>query len=677
MPRIRLLASSLALALCSVTAAQAQQFTSFSNVFSFGDSLSDAGNIAALEGLPGGNSFTTNPDPVSVQLIASAFGHNLTNISPFIPGSSGGTDYAYGGACVQANSESFTCALSPGSFSITDQVIGTDPGNLGYLASHGGKADPNALYTMWGGANDLFTYAGLLGAGAITPTQAGQGVGLSAATEGGLIGALQHAGARNILVFNLPNIAVTPDANAQATAAANAAAGAVLAEGGTPDQAAAAAKAAATQVLTGLTQLSLIYNNELNATMAGRTGIIPVNVFGLVNEVLASPSAYGFSNTTGMACSTGPGVGGNPSSVACGPASAAGQLPYTYAPGTNLSYFFADGVHPTGAGHALLAEYVLAEIAAPAYASMLPEAPLQTFETQNRTTHDQMQADLARSRPEGTLRSFAAFDYSRDRFDQTATSPQTSVRNETLVFGSDYYVSNYISFGLTTTLSHQDASFAGGGGFQNNEPMIAAWGLWHTQDYWFSALGSVGQLNFNGINRVIQLGAQTRTETASTGGSHVGFELGGGYLFHWADINSGPFATFSHQRVRVSSYNENGSDSTTMFFGRQNRDSTIWRVGWELTGDSKMMGGDWHPYARVAYDHETDDKARSVDAGILGMNGTFTMPGFQPDGTFWTGELGVAADFGSNLSAFAGYDGKFGNANERVDSFNLGIKWKW
>jgi len=29
-----------------------------------------------------------------------------------------------------------------------------------YLASYGGKADANALYTAWGGANDLFAAAG-------------------------------------------------------------------------------------------------------------------------------------------------------------------------------------------------------------------------------------------------------------------------------------------------------------------------------------------------------------------------------------------------------------------------------------------------------------------------------------------------------------------------------------
>lgn len=665
MPRIRLLASALAMAICSITAAQAQEF---SNVIGFGDSLSDAGNVAALNGLPSGFSFTTNPDPVTMQIIAAAFGFDLTNTSPLIPGTSDGTDYAYGGACVQPNSVTFTCGLSPGAFSLTTQVTG-------YLA--GGAADPNALYMIWGGANDLFTYAALAGGGAITGNQALAGVATSAGTEVGLINALQTAGARNVVVFNLPNIAVTPSATAQATAAGQAAAAAVLAGGGTPAQAAAAAQQAAASVIQSLTGLSLMYNTTLNQGMAGRTGIIPVDVFGLVNEVLANPAAYGFTNTTGMACSTGPGVGGSPSSIACGPSSMAGQLPYTYAPGTDLSYFFADGVHPTGAGHAVLAQYVLAEIAAPSYVSMLAETPLHVFETQNRVIHDQMQADMG-DRADGSLRTFASFDYSRQRFDATVTSPQMSNRNDTLVMGADYYVNNAVSFGLSTTFAHQNADFGNGGGFQNNEPMGAAWLMWHAPDWYVSVLASVGQLNFSGINRVIPLGTATRIESGRAGGSHVGAELAGGYWFHFGDgMKTGPFASISHQRVRVGSYWENGNDSTAMVFGRQNRDSTLSSFGWELTGDAKAMGGTFHPFARVAYVHESDNDPRYVSAGLVNLNGTFSMPGYQPDSSYWTGQLGVAAELGGNFSGFAAYSGHFGDSSQRIDSFNLGLKWSW
>ena len=138
MPRTKLLVSALALALAGSSVAQAQ---SFSDVVVFGDSLSDAGNVGFVDGNPAtlpGSSFTTNPDSVYAEIVAQAFGYSGTYSL------AGGSNYAFGGACARANSGSFTCGLSPGSFSLTTQLGG-------YLAGHGGAADPNALYMMWGG----------------------------------------------------------------------------------------------------------------------------------------------------------------------------------------------------------------------------------------------------------------------------------------------------------------------------------------------------------------------------------------------------------------------------------------------------------------------------------------------------------------------------------------------
>jgi len=308
---------------------------------------------------------------------------------------------------------------------------------------------------------------------------------------------------------------------------------------------------------------------------------------------------------------------------------------------------------------------------------MLAETPLQVYETANRTIHDQMQADMGDGRADGTLRSFAAFDYSRQRFDAEATSPQMTTKNDSLVIGGDYYVNSAFSFGLATTFAHQKSDFGNGGGFQNNEPLGAAWLMWHSPDWYVSLLGAIGQPNFTGVDRVVQLGPATRIETGSTGGSHVAAEIAGGYWFHFDEMKTGPYVSFSHQRVRVSSFAENGDDSSTMVFGRQSRDSTLSTLGWELTGDSKAFGGNFHPFARVAYVHESDNDPRFVSAGLVGLNGTFSMPGFQPDSSYWTGQLGVSASLGGNFSGFAAYSGHFGDSNQRVDSFNIGAKWSW
>ncbi len=651
MPRIRLLASAVAMAICSISTAVASTasvpvFTSFT---AFGDSLSDSGNVAAFENahfgthFPPGTSFTTNPDPVTAQIIAGAFGFSAD------PSLAGGTDFAWGGACVGTG----PCESDPNPTPNLGIQIGQ------YLTATGGKADATGLYSYWGGANDIFgnfrDAQSPFNPGGLTAAQIQANIAGDAHLAVGQIAQLHNAGAGNIIVFNLPNLAITPDANAQAAQL----------NGFIPG--------AGTQFLQSLAKVTLLYNGQLNGGLSGKTGIIPVDVFGLVNEVLAHPSTYGFNNVTVPACQ--PYIFGTTSSLACGPAGSG--APFQYAAGTDLTSFFADGVHPTGGGHALLAEAVLAEIQAPSIVSMLAETPLQTFETSTRAIHNQMEADMSRERTDGNLRSFASFDYTRQRYDATATSPNTTSDDSSLVIGTDYYVNNQVSLGLSSTFSHQSASFAGGGRFQNNEPLVTVFGVWHTPEMYVSLLGSAGQLNFNGVTRNIQLGSATRSESGSTSGSHLGYELSGGYFFRWDELKTGPFASISNQRVTVGSYNENGNDSTAMVFGRQTRNSLIESIGWELTGNEKMFNGEFRPFARVAYDHESDTHVRNVSAGLVGLNGTFSMPGYRPDSSWWNGELGVSAAFGSNLTGYAAYNGVFGNSNVRADSINVGMKYSW
>src|SRR5690348_15863367 len=162
MPRKRLLPALLVslfagAAGLAAPAAQAQQFD---NVVVFGDSLSDAGYfrpfLASL-GLPPQvvatlGRFTTKPGPVWSELGSQYYG-----ITP-AASNAGGSIYAQGSARVALPSAS----TPPGSAQrpVSTQIYE-------YLAENGGHADPNALYGMWIGANDIFHHHGPLPAGSI------------------------------------------------------------------------------------------------------------------------------------------------------------------------------------------------------------------------------------------------------------------------------------------------------------------------------------------------------------------------------------------------------------------------------------------------------------------------------------------------------------------------------
>ena len=151
---------ALLVSLFAAAAAPQAGAAQFSNVIVFGDSLSDAGYyrpfLASL-GLPPQvvaalGRFTTNPGPVWSELVAQYYGFTPA------PSNAGGTIYAQGGARVSQASAS----TPPGS---AQRPVSTQIDE--YLGANGGHADPNALYAVWIGANDIFQNLGALQAGAI------------------------------------------------------------------------------------------------------------------------------------------------------------------------------------------------------------------------------------------------------------------------------------------------------------------------------------------------------------------------------------------------------------------------------------------------------------------------------------------------------------------------------
>ena len=361
MPRTCRLAGAIAAGLLFSATAVA---TDFSQVVVFGDSLSDDGNLSLVLA-PGQQPplrFTTNPGTLAIENVAAALGR------PISPALAGGTDFAWGGAGVLTNSPG-TPSLVP---TLTAQVDG-------YLAA--GSVDRQALYSIWGGANDIFFHATAAGAGAtaqqliaanvaaavaqaqagglpdsqvpafiaqitplvtaqvnagvqaqtgiaasqyVTAEQAQANVAAAAQQEVKLIGQLQAAGVKNLLVFNLPNIGLTPSAIAKGPSAA-----------------------------ASLTGLGLVFNGLLNTGLAQMdVGIVPVDVYSLFNEIISDPQTIGFSNVTMTAC-----TGGDGSSINCGPQGSGASV--TYPEGADQSYVFADGVHPSTAAHARLGLYLM------------------------------------------------------------------------------------------------------------------------------------------------------------------------------------------------------------------------------------------------------------------------------------------------------------------------------
>ncbi len=267
---------------------------SFSTIYSFGDSLSDAGNDYIASGgtipasPPYSNGRFTNGN-VWVQDLSASLG-----LGAVTPSLAGGNDYAYGGAQTGTLGTFYTAEAG-------DLIGGPDSQISQFQTAHP-TADPNALYTIWIGANDLDAI--LKGGG--TTTNVAQAVGNVDAA----IAALTTEGAKDFLILTVPDLGKTPAVTVFGPAAVAAASG-----------------------------LSALYDTELFGSLSAFStdSISVLDTYSLLDEIVANPSAAGLTDVTDPCLNT-------VTQSVCS---------------TPNSYLFWDELHPTAAGHAIVADAAL------------------------------------------------------------------------------------------------------------------------------------------------------------------------------------------------------------------------------------------------------------------------------------------------------------------------------
>ncbi|HKE39571.1 MAG TPA: SGNH/GDSL hydrolase family protein [Casimicrobiaceae bacterium] len=281
----------------------------------FGDSLSDSGNAFALQKenntppnysvnpllIPddayarGGHQFSNGPT------WAEQFGKSLglcQDVSPaFRDANPRATNYAVGGARAR-NDVSMNINLP-----IQVQV---------FLQDFGGSAPPDALYVIEIGGNDLRDALAAFGPNQDLPAALAV-IAAGVSSVGNNISNLYQRGARNFLVWNGPDIGLTPAVRALGPGAVFVAG--VLTQG---------YNGALATLLTGLGALPGIQ-------------IVEFDLYKTLNDIVADPSVSGLSDVTDACISPS-----NPPFVCKNPD----------------SYLFWDGIHPTTVAHGILAQAV-------------------------------------------------------------------------------------------------------------------------------------------------------------------------------------------------------------------------------------------------------------------------------------------------------------------------------
>ena len=280
----------------------------FSGIVVFGTSLSDPGNAFALAG-----DASMPPDfMLSPLLVPSApyakGGHHFSNGATWIEqyARSVGLGDAVRPALADASATNYAVGAARAyddgiNFNLTRQVDT-------FLQHSGGVASVQALYVIEMGSNDIRDAFTVYATG-------GDGAPIMAAAIASIAGNIQRlyaAGAREFLVWLPPNVALTPAIRSLPPAAQGLA-----------------------SFLTQVFDRNLAgVLSQLSQNLPGAR-FVPLDAFQLLNAIVAEAAAFNLSNVT-TPCLTP-----NVAPFAC---TDAGE------------FLFWDGIHPTKAGHAILAD---------------------------------------------------------------------------------------------------------------------------------------------------------------------------------------------------------------------------------------------------------------------------------------------------------------------------------
>jgi len=281
-------------------ASWAQAAQNYSQVYVFGDSLSDTGNLASVVGAfpPPYYMNRVSNGPLAIDVMASKLGLDASASLHLIGPATGG-NYAVVGANA-----------------VGDEAIDLDNQVLAFQANHGYVAPADALYVIFIGGNDVRAARDTA-----DMDSARQGVIAAAAQATQAITQLAATGARSFLVINAPNIGIIPETRLLAAAYQQ------------------------PKLLQRARKLSQLYRIALHRMISPmrqnrELQITEFDLFGFFNRLVKKAHRLGFTNTTDACFSS---------------------ETFTFHPDCNFGqnfdqFVFFDEIHPTARVHAIVGE---------------------------------------------------------------------------------------------------------------------------------------------------------------------------------------------------------------------------------------------------------------------------------------------------------------------------------
>ena len=585
-------AAAAALAVAAVGAfASTASAQTYNRLVVFGDSLSDNGNLYTLLGQP------TSPPYFQGRfsngpVFTELLGFNAGLYTQGAP-VTGSINYAFGGARTD------NAALPPG---MRNQLLAYTGG--------GGTFGSNDLVSVLGGANNIFQAFPAAALNPLTAQATMQGVATAAAGDiNFIVNSVAGAGAGTILVTNLPRMGITPSFSAASIGAS----GSALADfSGTTFNSA---------LLTGLFGVAAANPNS---------NIILMDLYKISDPLAGNPGLFGLTNVTDS-CFDGITVCANPD-----------------------SYLYWDGVHPTAAGHRLIASLANDYLY---YGDLGAQSTVQA-ETGFRQREDLL--DLA---SEGLSARGTWEAGTRLTFGAIYDSVETDARGVVAAadatgwggrVGLDHVMSDTMRFGMAGTFRTAEVE-AGPMGFDVETYAFDIYAGWRSGAMFVNATvgGSIDR--YDDITRVTALAPIVHT--GETDGGSLGARLQAGTWFDMGGIALSPRVAVNFVSTDVNGYVEQGVAAQYQY-----EDRTVEGASGEISLRAEGGGDGMSFWVEGGYRDTFGDSRDAVRVGIAGNPAQVLSRDFDdPFGGSVLASAGVETDVGPG-SVSLGYRGRFGDA---------------
>ncbi len=580
--------NTVSIATLLVSLVSAAQAGSYSNIYFYGDSLTDSGVYRPILSNTYDH-FSTNPGKVWSQnlgayysfTVSPAYAAQANTNSVVFSSIASGNNFATGSARINLPTTTTPPALIPPvSAQVTDMLAR-------------GPLDSRSLYAISGGHNDVFAQ---ISAGSNAAAVAGIITAANDLTT--QVTRLQSAGARHLMVIGIMDMTKTPIASMSANV---------------PDP-----------LLLG--NLVSSFNASLESGLAGKN-LLYFNTGKMLNTVIANPAAYGFTNVTDAATSE--------------------SLGHTPDPGKETGYLFADIRHPSAQFHEIMSDWIYSSLEGASRVGLMSQVPLGRSGAQWRSIDGRFnEFQNFGYKGQGF---FVTGDYASSQKDAYVGMPSVDGSGGSLVMGYEKAVSEQLFAGVT--LGYGNVPFDLGnnqGTVKYNEWALSAFASHKLGAFYANGLATYSWLDYES-KRNIPLGPFNTSEQGDTRGNQLGVKGQVGYNFSLGNIIHGPLVGLAWERVSVNGFSEKSNSVTAMTFGDQNRESLRSRLGWQIAAETRLAEVKVRPYAQLSYDYEHKKDERTYSAGFVGGNSAMEMLTANRTGGYGTLLAGISAELSQGI----------------------------